>query len=69
MKNYTPTKHNGSLQPVNNRKRVAYRTISDKGSISHIHHPIHAEYLNWGIGMTIGRIYDFQIVGGKVKNG
>jgi len=63
MKNYTPTKHNGSLQPVNNRKKVVYITTHDNGRLSHIHAPIMAEYLNWGRNLTIGRIYDFQVVG------
>jgi hypothetical protein len=62
MKNYTPTKHNGSLQPVNNRKKVVYRTTHDNGRLSHIHAPIHAEYLNWGMNLTIGRIYDYEVL-------
>jgi hypothetical protein len=62
MKNYTPTKHNGTIQPVNNRKKVVYRTTHDNGRLSHIHAPVMAEYLNWGRNLTIGRIYDFQVV-------
>ena len=62
MKNYNPTKHNGTIQPVNNRKRVVYRTTHDNGRLSHIHAPIHAEYLNWGRNLTIGRIYDYEVL-------
>jgi hypothetical protein len=62
MKNYTPTKHNGSLQPVNNRKKVIHRTTHDNGRLSHIHAPIMAEYSNWGRNLTIGRIYDYEVL-------
>jgi len=62
MKNYTPTKHNGTIQPVKNNKKVVYRTTQDNGRLSHIHAPIHAEYLNWGRNLTIGRIYDYEVL-------
>jgi hypothetical protein len=62
MKNYTLTKYNGSLQPVKDNKRVVYRTTHDNGRLSHVHAPIHAEYLNWGWNLTIGRIYDYEVL-------
>jgi len=63
MKNYKPTQHKGILLPVIKNKIVVYRTVDDKGSLSHIHAPIRAEYLNWGMNLTIGRIKDFMVVG------
>jgi hypothetical protein len=63
MKNYKPTQHNGILPPVIQRKIVVYRTIDDKGSLSHIHAPIRAMYLDWSNRPSIGRIHDFMVVG------
>lgn len=64
MKNYKPTPHNGILPPVIMRKIVVYRTVDDKGSPSHIHAPIRAEHLDWSNRPSIGRIKDYQVVGG-----
>lgn len=58
------TKHTGSVQPISDDALVSYRTISEDGTISHVHLPVKASALNWSSeGLSFGKIYDFKISG------